>query len=54
MKQFLAVEKLKDEDGKKGWFRLVFSAHDEWSAREYVDNYRERINPKTKYCGELV
>ena len=54
MKQFLAVEKLKDEDGNKAWYRLVFSSHNERTAQGFVDNYRELVNPKTKLCGELV
>lgn len=54
MKQYLAVEKLKDVDGRSGWYMLKFSAHDSRSAQEWVDNYRDFFGVKVKYCGELT
>jgi hypothetical protein len=54
MKQYFAEEKLKDVDGEEGWYRLVFSAHDEESAQEWVEMYQNFFNTKVKYGGELT
>jgi len=54
MKQYLAVEKLVDEDGKKGWYQLKFSAQNKESALDWVEHYTNMFGTKVKLCGEIV
>lgn len=54
MKQYLAVEKLKDENGKTGWYQLKYSAWDEASALDWVEDYKNFFGTKVKYCGEIT
>lgn len=53
MKQYLAVEKLKDSSGQEGWYQLKFSAHDEESALAWVEDYTLCFGTEVEYCGEV-